>query len=136
MNVSRRDFLKGGATLGGLAASSALPAFADDSALFPRRGRFERLSIVSQHVKACASKPFAVLHISGVTFDRLMFSAKTQTQLNAILGAFPATTPVSIDSTGLTENMVIPETYPNVFVKTVPGVTSKRTTSGFMIIFK
>ncbi len=73
--------------------------------------------------------------VSGVTFDRLMFSAKTQNQLNAILGAFPATTPISIDPTGLTENMVIPETYPNVFVKTVPGVTIKRTASGFMIIF-
>ena len=74
--------------------------------------------------------------VSGVTFDRLMFSAKTQTQLDAILGAFPATTPISIDPTGLTENMVIPNDYPNVFVKTVPGVTIKRTTSGFMILVK
>lgn len=41
--------------------------------------------------------------VSGVTFDRLMFSAKTQAQLNAILHAFPATTPISIDPTGLTE---------------------------------
>ena len=73
---------------------------------------------------------------SGVTFDRLMFSAKTQAQLNAILGAFPATTPISIDPTGLTENMVIPETYNNVYVKTVPGVTIKRTAKGFMIIVK
>ena len=72
--------------------------------------------------------------VSGVTFDRLMFSAKTQTQLDAILGKFPATTPISIDPTGLTENMVIPDGYPNVFVKTVPGVTVKRTASGFMII--
>ena len=74
--------------------------------------------------------------VSGVTFDRLMFSAKTQAQLNAILGAFPATTPISIDPTGLTENMVIPETYNNVYVKTVPGVTIKRTVSGLMIIVK
>ena len=73
---------------------------------------------------------------SGVTFDRLVFSAKTQAQLNAILDAFPATTPVSIDPTGLTENMVIPETYNNVHVKTVPGVTIKRTTTGFMLIVK
>ena len=73
---------------------------------------------------------------SGVTFDRLVFSAKTQTQLDAILGAFPATTPISIDPTGLTENMVVPNDYPNVFVKTVPGVTIKRTASGFMIIVK
>ena len=74
--------------------------------------------------------------VSGVTFDRLMFSAKTQEQLDAILGAFPATTPVSVDPTGLTENMVIPETYNNVYVKTVPGVTIKRTASGLMIIVK
>ena len=74
--------------------------------------------------------------VSGVTFDRLVFSAKTQTQLDAILGAFPATTPISIDPTGLTENMTIPDDYPNVFVKTVPGVTVKRTASGFMLIVK
>lgn len=72
--------------------------------------------------------------VSGVTFDRLMFSAKTQTQLDAILGKFPATTPISIDPTGLTENMVIPDGYPNVFVKTVPGVTIKRTARGLIII--
>ena len=71
---------------------------------------------------------------SGVTFDRLVFSAKTQTQLDAILGAFPATTPISIDPTGLTENMVVPDDYPNVHVKTVPGVTIKRTANGFMIV--
>ena len=70
------------------------------------------------------------------TFSSLMFSAKTQTQLNAILAAVPSSVPVSIDPTGLTENMTIPDDYPNVFVKTVPGVTIKRTTKGFMLIFK
>jgi hypothetical protein len=74
--------------------------------------------------------------VSGATFDRLMFSAKTQTQLNAILDAFPSTTPISIDPTGLTENMVVPETHTNVFVKTVPGVTVRRTSNGFMIVVK
>ena len=64
MTVSRREFLKGGAALGGLASVSALPALADDPALFSGRGRWERLSIVSQHVKAGASKPFSILHIS------------------------------------------------------------------------
>ena len=72
--------------------------------------------------------------VSGVTFDRLIFSAKTQAQLDGILETFPATTPISIDPTGLTENMVVPDTYTNVYVKTVPGVTIKRTASGFMII--
>ena len=74
--------------------------------------------------------------VSGVTFDRLMLSVKTQAQLNDILDTFPATTPISIDPTGLTENMVIPETYNNVYVKTVPGVTIKRTASGLMIVVK
>ena len=74
--------------------------------------------------------------LSGVTFDRLMFTATTQAQLNAILAAFPATTPISIDPTGLTENMVIPNDYPNVHVKTVPGVTIKRTARGFILIVK
>ena len=37
---------------------------------------------------------------------------------------------------GVVQNMVIPDTYSNVFVKTVPGVTIKRTTNGFMIIVK
>lgn len=74
--------------------------------------------------------------VSGVTFDRLMFSAKTQAQLSAILAAFPATTPISIDPTGLTENMVIPNDYPNVHVKTVPGVAIKRTANGFMVIVR
>ena len=32
--------------------------------------------------------------------------------------------------------MVIPETYNNVHVKTVPGVTIKRTTKGLMILVK
>ena len=32
--------------------------------------------------------------------------------------------------------MTIPDDYPNVFVKTVPGVTVKRTASGLMIIVK
>lgn len=74
--------------------------------------------------------------VSDVTFDRLMFAVNTQAQLTAILTAFPATTPISIDPTGLTENMVIPDGYTNVFVKAVPGVTIKRTASGFMIIVK
>ena len=72
----------------------------------------------------------------AVTFDKLVFSAKTQSQLNNLLDTFPATTPISIDPTGLTENMVIPDTYPNVFVKAVPGVIIRRTANGFIITVK
>ena len=80
--------------------------------------------------------PITTARTNHVDFASLMFSAKTQTQLDAILAAVPSSVPVSIDPTGLTENMVIPNDYPNVFVKTVPGVTVKRTTKGFMIIVK
>lgn len=64
MDLSRRDFMLGGAAFGGLVATAGLPAFAGDRRLFPRRGQFERLSIVSWRVKAGATKPFTILHIS------------------------------------------------------------------------
>ena len=64
VDFSRRNFLKGSFAFGGLMATGALPALADDPLLFPQRGRWERLSIVSHHIKAGASKPFAILHIS------------------------------------------------------------------------
>ena len=41
MNISRRNFLSG---IGGLVAVSQLPSLADDPAVFPQRGRYERLS--------------------------------------------------------------------------------------------
>ena len=63
--MTRRGFLAGGAALGGLMASSALPVLADDPSLFPGRGRFERLSLNYHHeIKAGASKPFTGRHIS------------------------------------------------------------------------
>lgn len=74
--------------------------------------------------------------IKFATFDSLMFSAKTQAQLDSILAAVPVTTPIAIDSTGLTEKVVISDGYPNVYVKTATGVTIKRTASGFMLIVK
>ncbi len=65
MNVSRRDFLMGGVAFGGLMATSALPALAeDDPSLFPGRGRFERLSLGYRRISAGATKPFTLLHIS------------------------------------------------------------------------
>ena len=64
MDLSRRDFMLDGAAFGGLVATAGLPAFAGDRRLFPRRGQFERLSIVSWQVKAGATKPFTILHIS------------------------------------------------------------------------
>ena len=65
MDISRREFLKGGAAaVGGVFAASALPSFADSPALFPKRGKFERLSLVSWRIRAGAKKPFTILHIS------------------------------------------------------------------------
>lgn len=65
-DISRREFLRGGSfALGGLVAASSLPAVAGDRPeLFPRRGRWERLSIACHHIKAGAEKPFSILHIS------------------------------------------------------------------------
>jgi len=59
--VSRRAFLAGGASL---AAAASLPSFGDDPALFPGRGRWERLSIGYHHIAAGAERPFSILHIS------------------------------------------------------------------------
>lgn len=64
MDLTRRDFLSGGAALGGLMATSALPALADDPSVFPNRGEFERLSLQFFEIDAGATKPFTLLHIS------------------------------------------------------------------------
>ena len=63
--MTRRSFLRDGAmSVCGLFAASSLPAFADAPKWFPKRGRFERLSLACRHVAAGASKPFSILHIS------------------------------------------------------------------------
>ena len=53
---SRRDFLKGAIAAGGIVASSGLSLHA--------RGDHEQLSLAYSHIKAGASKPFSLLHIS------------------------------------------------------------------------
>ena len=63
--MNRRQFLKG---CGGLVAVSALPTLADDASVFPQRGKFERLVLAYQHIRAGATKPFSVLHISDTHF--------------------------------------------------------------------
>ena len=64
-DMSRRSFLAGIASVGGLVATSRLPSFGGDQPeLFPDRGRFERLSLTYHAIKAGATKPFTVLHIS------------------------------------------------------------------------
>ncbi len=57
--IDRRSFI------GGLVSAAALPVLAaDDPALFPGRGTFERIMLASQHVHIGLEKPFSVLHIS------------------------------------------------------------------------
>ncbi len=59
--MNRRNFLK---SLGGIAAVSALPSFADDPSAFPKRGAFERLALAYNRIHIGLEKPFSVLHIS------------------------------------------------------------------------
>jgi len=73
--------------------------------------------------------------LSGVTFDRLMFSVKTQSELNAILDTFPASTPLAIDPTGLTEDLTVAARW-NVFVKSGEGYAVKKRHDGLMVIVK
>lgn len=61
--LSRRDFFRGAAA-SAIIATSRLPAQAEVSAAANAPYRRGRLSVVYQHVKAGATKPFSVLHIS------------------------------------------------------------------------
>ena len=68
MSFSRRDFVRGFSALGGLIAISKLPALADNPAVFPERGKWERLVLSYNHIEAGATKPFSILHISDTHF--------------------------------------------------------------------
>ena len=67
-NIDRRSFLRAMAGTGVLVATSSLPAVAateeKDQERFPRRGRYERLSLSYATVRIGLEKPFSVLHIS------------------------------------------------------------------------
>ena len=63
--MNRREFLKAFAGGGALVATSQLPAFGEDNpAVFARRGKWERLMVGYVAIRAGATKPFSVLHIS------------------------------------------------------------------------
>lgn len=67
--MDRRSFLKGSAfCAGGLVATSALPARAEEKApdvkIFLGRGGFEQLTMNYVTIEIGATKPFSVLHIS------------------------------------------------------------------------
>ena len=63
--MNRRQFIGG---FGGLVATAALPSFADDPSVFPKRGKFERLALGYAHIAARATAPFSLLHISDTHF--------------------------------------------------------------------
>lgn len=63
--TDRRTFIKRVAGAGVLIATSQLPALAEDNpAVFPKRGRYERLSLSYATVEIGLENPFSVLHIS------------------------------------------------------------------------
>ena len=63
--MNRRDFLKSAFAGGALIATAKLPSFAeDDPSIFPQRGKYERLSLGYATIRAGATKPFSILHIS------------------------------------------------------------------------
>ena len=63
--MNRREFVAG---LGGLVAASALPGCVSSSsrklATFAARGKYERLQLGYRHIRAGATRPFSILHIS------------------------------------------------------------------------
>lgn len=63
--INKRDFLKRLSGMGVLLATSSLPTLAKDNpSVFPKRGRFERLSISYATVNIGLKKPFSVMHFS------------------------------------------------------------------------
>jgi len=63
--IDRRTFFKRVAGAGALIATSQLPMLAEDNpAVFPKRGKYERLSLSYATVEIGLEKPFSVLHIS------------------------------------------------------------------------
>ena len=63
--INRRTFFKRVAGAGALIATSQLPMLAEDNpAVFPKRGKYERLSLSYATVQIGLEKPFSVLHIS------------------------------------------------------------------------
>lgn len=64
-SINRRDFLKRVTSTGFLIATSSLPALAEDNpSVFPKRGKFERLSVSYATIDIGLKKPFSIMHIS------------------------------------------------------------------------
>lgn len=71
----------------------------------------------------------------NVTFERLMFSVKTQAELTEILTTFPAPIKLAIDPSGLTETLSVPGSR-EIHVKIGDGYKIKKRTNGFEILIE
>ena len=69
------------------------------------------------------------------TFNSLMFKVKTQTQLESILAAVPASVPLAIDPSDITENLTVPAAR-KIFVKLSETDAIRLKVKGLMIIVK
>lgn len=73
---------------------------------------------------------------AGVTFDSLMFSVKTQAQLDTVLAAVPAEAPLAIDPEGATENLMVSTAGRKIYVMLPQNGTYKVREGGLVIIVK
>ena len=83
-----------------------------------------------------AAGTITAAQLQYATFNSLMLAAKTQAQLDSILGVVPASVPVSIDPTGATENMKVSTSDGRkVYVLLPEDGTYKLRPDGFIISF-
>lgn len=79
--MNRRNFIRAFAGGGALIATSRLPSFGEDNpAVFARRGAWERLMISYASIKAGATKPFSILHISDTHLTAAYGNESTNVQ--------------------------------------------------------
>ena len=74
--------------------------------------------------------------LAGVTFDSLTFAVKTQAQLDTVLAAVPAETPLAIDPEGATENLMVSTENRKIYVMLPKNGTYKVRVGGLMIIVR
>ena len=72
--------------------------------------------------------------LAGITFDSLIFSVKTQAQLNTVLAAVPAETPLAIDPEGATENLKVLKADRKLYVMLPKTGTYKVVNGGLVIV--
>ena len=72
--------------------------------------------------------------LAGVTFTSLIFAVKTQAQLNTVLAAVPAETPLAIDPEGATENLKVLKADRKLYVMLPKTGTYKVVNGGLVIV--